>query len=87
VTSRRITHYRHGGTAVYGGTAACTERIRPPHLSEDPELTNCGNCTRTRAYRVAARPRPVVVPAVPDPDAVAHPADRAVLTEWMRRAG
>lgn len=74
------THYRRGSTA------ACTARIRPPWLTAETSDVDCGNCSRTRAYRAMANLPPVSLPLPPvRDDAVAHPADVPLLTEWAKR--
>ena len=77
MTGRRTTttHYRRGSTA------ACTARIRPPWLTAEMADVDCGNCTRTDAYRTMAH-----LPPVPA-DAVADAADVPMLLEWMERTG
>jgi hypothetical protein len=72
------THYRHGETA------ACTARI-PRSLAQETADVDCGNCVRTSSYQNAWENAAVLPP--PRDDAVADPADRAVIAEWLGRAG
>ena len=78
------THYRRGSTA------ACTARIRPPFLTSEAEDVDCGNCTRTDAYKAMAGLAPVSLPlpAIGDLyDGPAHPADVPMLRAWLERTG
>jgi hypothetical protein len=76
---KSTTHYQHDGSA------ACTARIRPPWLTADADEVSCGNCQRTDAWKHGT-PAAAVLPP-PRDDAVASPADRRVLLEWMGLAG
>lgn len=76
------THFRRGSTA------ACTARIRPPWLTAETADVDCGNCTRTDAYKTMANLPRASLPLPPVCDgAVAAAADVPMLLEWLERTG
>ena len=82
MTSRRTTHYRRGSTA------ACTRGSGRPALTAETEDVDCRNCSRTHAYRAMAGLPPVRAPLPPVDalyDGPPHPADVALLREWIER--